>query len=98
MNKEIADDWLGQWRERRHAKIQIMCDFDEHTGGGFFEGPDDKHAFSESFQVMETHFEFFPIDNLLGYPANRNAGTARGHDDNIAVSTTLEIFDVTVMR
>src|SRR5882724_11147256 len=40
----------------------------EIAGGGFFEGPDNKHAFSESFQMMKTHFEFFPVDNLLGHP------------------------------
>src|SRR5437870_13192272 len=37
MNKKIADDRLGEWRERRHTKIQIMCDFNEHTRRCFLE-------------------------------------------------------------
>src|SRR5207248_10900152 len=98
MNKKIADDRLSQWREHSHTKIQVMGDFDEHTGGSFFEGPDNKHAFSESLQMIKAHFEFFPIDNLLGHPGNRNTGTGRSHDDNIAVDPALEIFDIAVVR
>jgi len=68
MNKKIADDRLSQWRERRHTKIRSWVISTSTPAGVSWKVQTTNMPFGESFQMMKVHFEFFPIDNLLGHP------------------------------
>ena len=96
-DKKIADDRLHQRRQSRDAKVQMVRDFDENAGGRLLEGPDDKHAFSESFQVMKPHLGFFAINDLFRCPGNWNPGASGGHNHDITLFPALEILDITIM-
>jgi len=44
-NEKVANDFLGDWRQNLHTKIQVVRDCHEHAIRSFIEGPDHVHPF-----------------------------------------------------
>jgi hypothetical protein len=47
--------------------------------------------------MMKADFKAVPVDDLLGGPRNRDAGTRRRHHDHIAIRAALQITNVPIV-
>src|SRR4029453_2094567 len=74
-----------------------MFDFDQHSGWHFLKCPNYVHSLCECFQVMKPNFDAFAIDRLFGSPGNGNAGTRRGHYDNVSTRAAEEVTDIAIV-
>jgi hypothetical protein len=97
MNEEIADDFIRDWRQETYSKLKVMRDLHQHAFPSFLKCPDHAHPFRECLQMMKADFKAVPVDDLLGGPGNRDAGTRRRHYHYIAIRAAFQITNVAVM-
>jgi len=98
MDKEVPNDRIDNRRKGWNPKPQIVRDCDQHALGQIRECPDDTHSFCPVFHMMKTNLELVAIDDLLGRPRDRNAGSPRGHYHDVAIRSALQKFNVAIMR
>ena len=70
---------------KAESETQIVRD--RHTArlGRIIKCPNHMHSFRQRLQMKKTDFKPFAVDDLLGSPRDRNAGTPRGHHDDVAI-------------
>ena len=97
MDEEISDDDIGNPVPGPECKLRLMQDFHANTIRRLFERSKPR-AFPWSLPSMMKYAIPGAVDDLLGRPGDRNAGTPCRHDNDIAIGAAFQVPNITMVR